>query len=65
MHLSKLTTLNCVSFFVATDEDIAAADTGGANPRIKGLLECLKHMKSSRKLLVGKLREEEEKNHRK
>ena len=62
---SKLTRLNCVSFFVATNGDIAAADTGGADPQMKHILEQLKHIRSSRKLLVGKLRKEEENNRRK
>ena len=36
--------------------------TRGADPQMNRLLDCLKNMKSSQKLLVGKLREEEENN---
>ena len=45
--------------------DTVAKDTRGADSRMKCLLERLNHMKSSRKLLVGKLREGEESNRRK
>ena len=60
------------SFVVVTVEDTMAGDdvivgnavvaTGGADPQMNCLLDCLEHMKRSWQPFVGKLRKEEENN---